>query len=92
MLNETIVRAGSLVPGALGLVVRLEELAGVIVTTAIFTIFGLLVFALAFALMGRAAPFSIRKELEEDHNTALAIVIGAVIIGIALIIAAAIQG
>ena len=92
MLNETIWRAGSAAPQALGLVVRLEELAGVIVTTAIFTIFGLLVFALAFALIGKATPFSIRKELEEDHNTALAIVIGAVIIGIALIIAAAIQG
>lgn len=79
-------------PAALALVVRFEDLAGVLVTTAIFTIFGLIVFAIAFAIIGKATPFSIRKELEEDHNTALAIVIGAVIIGIALIIAAAIQG
>ena len=76
----------------LALVVKLDDLAGVLVTTAIFTLFGLLVFAVAFAIIGKATPFSIRKELEEDHNTALAIVIGAVIIGIALIIAAAIQG
>ena len=87
MLNEIGARAH-----ALGLVVRFEELAGVIVTTAIFTAFGLLVFGLAYMIIVKATPFSIRKELEEDHNTALAIVIGAVIIGISLIIAAAIQG
>ena len=88
MLNETITTG----PALLALVVRLEELSGVLVTTAIFTLFGLIVFAIAFAVIGKATPFSIRKELEEDHNTAIAIVIGSVIIGIALIIAAAIQG
>ncbi len=77
---------------ALGLVVKLEELTGVIVTTAIFTAFGLIVFAIAYTIIVKATPFSVRKELEEDHNTAIAIVIGSVIIGIALIIAAAIQG
>ena len=77
---------------ALGLVVKFEELAPVLVTTAIFTAFGLLVFAIAYLIMVKATPFSIRKEIEEDHNTALAIVIGAIIIGISIIIAAAIQG
>ena len=77
---------------ALGLVVKFEELAPVLVTTAIFTAFGLIVFGLAYVIIVKASPFSIRKELEEDHNTALAIVIGAVIIGISLIISAAIQG
>ena len=37
-------------------------------------------------------PFSIRKEIEEDQNVALGIVIGSVIIGLALIIAHAIGG
>jgi putative membrane protein len=77
---------------ALGMVVKFEELAPVIVTTAIFTAFGLIVFGLAYVIIVKASPFSIRKELEEDHNTALAIVIGAIIIGISIIIAAAIQG
>ena len=76
---------------ALG-VVKLEDLWGVLETTAIFTVFGLIVFALAYFIILKATPFSIRKEIEDDQNTALAIVIGAVIIGIALIIAAAIQG
>ena len=77
---------------ALGLVVKMEELAPVIVTTAIFTAFGLLIFGVAYFIIVKASPFSIRKEIEEDHNTALAIVIGAVIIGISLIIVASIAG
>ena len=77
---------------ALGLVVKFEELAPVLVTTAIFTAFGLLVFGLAYFIILKATPFSIRKEIEEDQNVALAVVIGAIIIGISLIISAAIQG
>ena len=76
----------------LGLVVKFEELAPVLVTTAIFTAFGLLVFGIAYFIILKATPFSIRKEIEEDHNVALAVVIGAVILGISLIISAAIQG
>jgi putative membrane protein len=62
------------------------------VATLIFAFIGLLLFALAFFIIVKASPFSIRKELEEDQNTALAIVIGAVILGIALIVAAAVHG
>jgi putative membrane protein len=77
---------------ALGLVVKFEELAPVLVTTAIFTAFGLLIFAIAYVIILKATPFSVRKEIEEDQNVALAVVIGAIIIGISLIISAAIQG
>ena len=63
-----------------------------ILNVAIFALAGLLLFALAFFIMGKATPFSIRKEIEEDQNVALAIVIAAVIIGIAMIIVAAITG
>ena len=89
---EPTAHALSLPAAPLALVVRLGDLAGVLVTTAIFTLFGLLVFAIAFAVIVKATPFSIRKELEEDQNVALAIVIASFIIGIALIIGAAIQG
>jgi putative membrane protein len=63
-----------------------------LLNVAVYTVAGLLLFALAFFVMGKAAPFSIRKEIEEDQNVALAIVIGSVIIGIALIIVASIAG
>ncbi|HRJ87871.1 MAG TPA: DUF350 domain-containing protein [Pyrinomonadaceae bacterium] len=76
----------------LAAVVKLDQLLEVLVTTLIFVLIGLVVFAIAFFIMDKVTPFSIRKEIEEDHNTALAIVIGAMILGIALIVAAAING
>jgi len=75
-----------------GLVVSLEALLPVLVTTLVFVLLGLVIFALAFLVIAKVTPFSVRKEIEEDQNTALAIVIAAVILGSALIIAAAIHG
>lgn len=63
-----------------------------IVSALLFSAMGLLLFGLAFFVIVKVSPFSIRKEIEEDQNTSLGIIIGAVIIGIALIISAAIQG
>ena len=76
----------------LGLVVKLEELLPVLTTTVIFVAIGLVVFAIAFFIVVLVAPFSVKKEIEEDQNTALAIIIGSLIIGVAMIIASAIQG
>lgn len=76
----------------LGLIVKLDEIWNVIETTVIFVAIGLIVFALAFVIVVLVAPFSVKKEIEEDQNTSLAIIIGAVIIGVAMIISAAIQG
>ena len=75
-----------------GLVIPMESLLPVVVTTLVFVVIGLIVFALAFLVIAKAAPFSVRKEIEEDQNVALGIVIGSVILGSALIIAAAIHG
>ena len=76
---------------AIGLVIPLEGLLPVVVTTLVFVVLGLIVFAIAFVVIAKAAPFSVRKELEDDQNIALAIVIGSVILGSALIIAAAVH-
>ena len=79
-------------PTMFGVVVPIRELLPVLVTTLLFVLLGLIIFALAFLVIEKVTPFSVRKELEEDHNVALAIVIGSVILGTALIIAAAIHG
>jgi len=63
-----------------------------LIAAVLFTAIGLFVFAVALWLFNRLSPFSLRKEIEEDQNTALAIIIGAVMIGISIIIAAAIHG
>lgn len=64
----------------------------VFVNTAFYTIFGIVIFFITFKVIAKGLPFSLRKEIEEDHNNALAIIIAAVIIGIAIIIAAAVHG
>lgn len=69
------------------------EVFGMHVLSAIvFAVIGLIVFGGALWLFVRLSPFSVRKEIEEDHNVALSIIMGSMLIGIALIIAAAIQG
>ena len=45
---------------------------------------GVLAFAIAFVIIIKASPFSVRKEIEEDQNVALAIIVAAVILGIAI--------
>lgn len=62
------------------------------ISTVVFVIIGLIFFGIAFWIITKVAPFSVRKEIEEDQNTALGIVIGSVIIGIALIVSAALHG
>ena len=74
------------------MVVKMDDLLPVLETTVIFVAIGLVVFALAFAVVVLVAPFSVKKEIEEDQNISLAIIIGAVILGVAMIISSAIQG
>ncbi len=94
MLSESLATGALAVVGTnmTAIVVPLEQLRSVLLSTIVFVVLGIVVFALAFVAIVKASPFSVRKEIEEDHNVALAIVIGAVIIGIALIVSAAIQG
>jgi putative membrane protein len=71
---------------------KLENLGDAVISTAVFAGIGLAVFAIAFWLMVKIAPFSVKKEIEEDQNTALAVIMAGVLIGISLIIAAAVSG
>ena len=74
----------------LGLIVKVDQLLEVLVTTLIFVFIGVVLFSVTYGILGLLYP--IKKEIEEDQNTALGIVIGSIMIGIAIIIAAAIQG
>jgi len=77
---------------AIALVVPMNQMVDLVVETLAFTLIGLILFAIAFWVIVKVSPFSIRKELEDDQNIALGIVIASVIIGIALIVSAAIHG
>jgi uncharacterized membrane protein YjfL (UPF0719 family) len=77
---------------ALGMIVKLDDILPVLTTTVIFVALGLVVFTIAFLIVVLVTPFSVKKEIEEDQNISLAIIIGAIIIGIAMIISATLQG
>lgn len=63
-----------------------------LVGSFLYTMIGLVVFAVSFVILDKATPGNLWKDLIEEKNTALAIVIGSVAIGISMIISAAIQG
>ena len=71
---------------------RIEDLGEALVSSAAFAGVGVVVFGAAFWLMAKLSPFSFHKEIEEDQNISLGIIIAGVMIGLALIISAAIHG
>lgn len=61
-----------------------------VVSTVFYTIVGVLLMGATFKLIDWMTPFSINKEIEEDQNVALAVLIGFVFLSVAVIIAAVI--
>lgn len=61
-----------------------------LVDSIVYSIVGTVVLGLSFYVIEKVLPFSMRKEIAEDHNTALGIILGAFVIGLSIIIAAAI--
>lgn len=57
----------------------------------VYSALGLLVFALAFIIVDRMTPYHLWKEIVDEQNTALATIVGAVAIGIAIIVSSAIR-
>lgn len=61
---------------------------GAVISSLVFSLIGIFFFGLFFMTLPRLLPFSIKKEIEEDQNVALAIIVASIVIGIAVIIAA----
>ena len=70
----------------------MDTMVKTLVSALAFSALGIVLFAIAFFIIVKVTPFSLRKEIEDDQNTALAIIIASVIIGIALIVSSAIHG
>ena len=62
-----------------------------IVSSLLYSVIGIIIFVLALLIIDKVTPYSIHKEIEEEKNVALGLVIGSVLIGLAIIISAAIQ-
>ena len=65
---------------------------GYLLNAIVYAILGIVIFIGAFALVDKLTPYALWKEIVEDKNVALAIMVGAMSIGICVIIAAAIHG
>jgi putative membrane protein len=63
-----------------------------LLASVIYSLIGLAVFVVGFYVMRFILPYDVHKEIEADQNTALGIVIGSFILGLAIIIAASISG
>ena len=59
-----------------------------IVSSLVYSGIGMVMFIIAFFIIVKISPFSVQKEIEEDQNTSLGIIIGSVMIGLSIIIAA----
>ena len=64
----------------------------VIFGSLIYAVIGLAVFWLAFRLIDKLTPYDLWKELVEKQNMALAVVVGAMALGVSVIVAAAVHG
>jgi putative membrane protein len=63
-----------------------------VVSSVVFAVIGVLLLAASYLIVERLTPENTWREIVENKNVALAIVVAAFILGIASIISAAIQG
>ena len=62
-----------------------------ILASILYALIGVVIFCVTFIAVDKLTPYNLWKELVENKNTALAIVVGFVGLGICVIIAAAIH-
>ena len=69
-----------------------QSLAGAVVNMVIFAIIGLVIALVGFKAFDKCTPGDLTKEIIENKNVAAAIIGAAVILGVCLIVAAAMVG
>jgi uncharacterized membrane protein YjfL (UPF0719 family) len=65
---------------------------GPIENSILFALVGIVIYTAGFIILDKITPYHLWREINEKQNSALAILVGSVAIGLALIIAAAIHG
>jgi putative membrane protein len=68
-----------------------ERLLYGICETVIYSLLGIILMGIGFLFIKLFTPFSIKKEIEDDQNTSLGIIIGSIILGISIIVGAVIS-
>jgi uncharacterized membrane protein YjfL (UPF0719 family) len=62
-----------------------------VVAAIVFAAIGIVFLFGSFVAIDRLTPYALWREIIDEHNTALAILIGALALGISIIVAAAIH-
>ena len=63
----------------------------ILLNSLIYALLGVVIFITSFIIVDKLTPYDLWKQLVEEKNIALAIVVGSAALGICLIIAAAIH-
>jgi uncharacterized membrane protein YjfL (UPF0719 family) len=58
----------------------------------LYALIGVVIFWLSFVIIDKITPYDLWGEIVEKHNVALGIVVGAMSLGISIIVAAAVHG
>jgi len=64
---------------------------GYLLNAILYAVLGIVIFVIAFAIIDKMTPYHLWKEIVEDKNVALAVLVGAMSIGMCIIIAAAVH-
>ena len=68
-----------------------ENLLANFFSALLFAVLGIVVLLISFVTLDWLTPYALWKEIVDQKNTALAIMIGAIALGLSIIIAAAIH-
>jgi uncharacterized membrane protein YjfL (UPF0719 family) len=58
----------------------------------LYALIGVMLFWLSFIVIDKLTPYNLWEELVDKQNVALSIVVGAMVLGISFIVAAAVHG
>ena len=64
---------------------------GYVLNAVVYAVLGMVIFAVSFIVIDKLTPYHLWKEIVEDKNVALAILVGAMSIGMCIIIAASVH-
>jgi putative membrane protein len=63
-----------------------------VVNSLLFSLMGVAIFWIAFIVIDKITPYDLWREIVQEKNVALAIVVGAMCLAIGLIVAASVHG
>lgn len=63
----------------------------ILINSIVYALLGIIIFIAGFIIVDKLTPYDLWKQLVEEKNVALAVVVGAAALGICQIIAAAIH-